>query len=82
VKADDLDDISDYAQELIYPTLIELCDLSDNPEVEGVSVVPLLRNPDSEWLHPAVTTLYQNNHSVRTKHWRYISYADGSEETL
>ena len=64
----------------IYPTLIELCGLSDNPEVEGVSVVPLLRNPDSEWLHPAVTTLYQNNHSVRTKHWRYISYADGSEE--
>jgi arylsulfatase A-like enzyme len=64
----------------IYPTLIELCGLPGNDEIEGVSVVPLLENPDSEWLHAAVTTYKQNNHTVRTRHWRYISYADGSEE--
>ncbi len=64
----------------LYPTLIDLCGLSENPELDGVSVVPLLKNPDSEWLHAAVTTLHQNNHAVRTKNWRYISYADGSEE--
>jgi arylsulfatase A-like enzyme len=64
----------------IYPTLIELCGLSENVDIEGVSVTPLLRNPDSEWLHAAITTLYRNNHTVRTKDWRYIRYADGSEE--
>ena len=64
----------------MYPTLTELCGIPGNPEIEGVSVVPLLNNPDSEWLHAAITTYKQNNHAVRTKDWRYISYADGSEE--
>jgi hypothetical protein len=27
-----------------------------------------------------VTTYGQNNHSVRNERWRYIRYADGSEE--
>ena len=64
----------------MYPTLIELCGLSDNPELDGVSVVPLLENQDAEWMHPAITTLFENNHTVRTQDWRYITYADGSEE--
>ena len=64
----------------IYPTLIELCGLSENPDIEGVSVVSLLENPEAEWMHPAITTLFENNHAVRTRHWRYIRYADGSEE--
>jgi arylsulfatase A-like enzyme len=74
--------ICDQPVELLsmYPTLTELCGLPGNPKIEGVSVVPLLNNPDSEWLHAAITTYKQNNHAVRTKDWRYISYADGSEE--
>ena len=36
------------------------------------------RNAPRPW--PAITTANQNNHSVRTEHWRYIRYADGSEE--
>jgi choline-sulfatase len=27
-----------------------------------------------------VTTYLRNNHSVRSERWRYIRYADGSEE--
>jgi arylsulfatase A-like enzyme len=27
-----------------------------------------------------ITTFGQNNHAVRTDRWRYIRYADGSEE--
>ena len=64
----------------IYPTLIELCGLTENPDIEGVSLAALLENPEAEWMHPAITTLFENNHSVRTRRWRYISYADGGEE--
>ena len=35
-------------------------------------------NAPREW--PAITTHNQGNHSVRTEKWRYIHYADGSEE--
>ena len=64
----------------IYPTLIDLCGLPVNPKLEGVSLEPLLEDPDSEWKHVALSTLGQNNHAVRDERWRYIRYADGSEE--
>ncbi len=64
----------------IYPTLIELCGLRKNDALEGVSLVPLLKNPKAEWDRPALTTHGRNNHSVRSRHWRYIRYADGKEE--
>ncbi len=64
----------------IYPTLIDLCGLQRKPELEGVSLLPLLKNPDHEWSRPTLTTFGFNNHSVRSKKWRYIRYADGTEE--
>ena len=64
----------------IYPTLIDLCGLSENPKLEGVSLLPLLKNPDTDWKQVAISTLGQNNHSIRDHRWRYIRYADGSEE--
>jgi len=39
-----------------------------------------LRNPQSGWERPAVTTYLRGNHSVRSERWRYIRYRDGSEE--
>jgi len=64
----------------IYPTLIELCDLAPKKELQGKSLVPLLKNPDAEWGRPALTTYGRNNHSLRTERWRYIRYSDGTEE--
>ncbi|MBN2291600.1 MAG: sulfatase [Pirellulales bacterium] len=64
----------------IYPTLIELCGLSANASLEGVSLMPLLKNPQAQWGRPAVTTWGPGNHSVRSQRWRYIKYEDGSEE--
>jgi arylsulfatase A-like enzyme len=64
----------------IYPTLIDLCDLRQRKELEGVSLLPLLKNPETEWDRPALTTHGRNNHSVRSKRWRYIRYSDGTEE--
>ncbi|MHC4994956.1 MAG: hypothetical protein ACYTGQ_07875, partial [Planctomycetota bacterium] len=48
--------------------------------LEGHSVKPLLDNPTVYWPYPAVTTYQRNNHAVRSRHFRYIRYADGSEE--
>ncbi|QGJ70357.1 Iduronate sulfatase [Planctomycetales bacterium 10988] len=64
----------------IYPTLIELCDLHPREELQGQSLVPLLKNPMMEWKRPSLTTHGRNNHSLRSDRWRYIRYEDGSEE--
>lgn len=64
----------------VYPTVTDLCGLPAKHGQAGRSLLPLLQNPNAVWDHPAVTTYGQNNHSVRTERWRYIRYADGSEE--
>lgn len=64
----------------IYPTLIDLCGLKPKPELDGISLVPLLENPNSAWARPAVMTYMRGNHAVRDQRWRYICYADGTEE--
>jgi len=64
----------------IYPTLIELCNLSEKNELEGRSLMPLLRNPQAKWERPALTTHGRNNHSLRSERYRYIRYSDGTEE--
>jgi len=64
----------------IYPTLVELCDLPAAPKLEGESLVPLLKNPTATREKPVLTTWYYGNHAIRSNHWRYIRYRDGSEE--
>lgn len=64
----------------IYPTLVELCGLPEKPDIDGHSLVPLLKDPDSEWEYPAITTHGKNNHAIRTENFRYIRYEDGTEE--
>jgi arylsulfatase A-like enzyme len=64
----------------IYPTLVELAGLDLPAHVEGRSLVPLLEDPSREWSFPVVTTYGYDNHAVRTDRYRYIRYADGSEE--
>ena len=64
----------------IYPTLTELAGLPPKEGLEGHSLVPQLNDPAAPREWPAVTTHNRNNHGVRTEGWRYIHYADGSEE--
>ena len=66
----------------IYPTLLELCGLPSKSDLEGVSLSPLLDNPDSEWDHPAITTYQQNNHAVRSRDFRYNSLCGWQRRTL
>lgn len=64
----------------LYPTLLELCALPANKLNEGLSLLPQLKDAEAARDRPAVTTHNPGNHSVRTEVWRYIRYADGSEE--
>jgi len=64
----------------IYPTLVDLLDLPANGKLEGHSLVPQLHDAEAPRRWPAITTHNHDNHSVVTEDWRYIQYADGSEE--
>ena len=64
----------------IFPTLVELCQLSENPHLEGVSLVPQLENPENPREQPAITSSYFGNHAIRTRDWRLIVYEDGAKE--
>jgi arylsulfatase A-like enzyme len=64
----------------VYPTLLDLCDLPAKKELEGLSLRPQLKDAAAARARPAVTTHNPGNHAVRTERWRYIRYADGSEE--
>ncbi|HTN01331.1 MAG TPA: sulfatase/phosphatase domain-containing protein, partial [Planctomycetaceae bacterium] len=64
----------------IYPTLCDLCQVPVPAHVEGPSLRPLLADPAAAWDRPALTTHGYQNHAVRSEKWRYIRYADGSEE--
>ena len=66
----------------IFPTLIDLCGLPPRPglALEGHSLAPLIEDPEADRPWPAITTHNRGNHGIRTDRWRYIRYADGSEE--
>lgn len=64
----------------IYPTLCALTGVEKPQHVEGLDISPLLKNPNASWDTPALTTFHKDNHSFRSERWRYIRYADGSEE--
>lgn len=64
----------------ILPTLLELTGVDALDNLDGESLVSLLRDPDAPWDRPAISTFGQANHAVRSERYRYIRYYDGSEE--
>ena len=64
----------------IYPTLIELTGVPARSDLEGLSLVPQLKDAATRRERPAITSHNQGNHGIRSERWRYIHYADGSEE--
>ncbi len=64
----------------LYPTLLQLCGLRPRPDIEGLSLVPQLRDAATRRNRLALTSHNQGNHAVRSERYRYIRYADGSEE--
>ena len=64
----------------LYPTITELAGILHNPENEGHSLVPLLKNVEKKWDYPSLTTMGEGRHAVRSERYRYIRYQDGAEE--
>ncbi len=64
----------------VYPTLNELCALPKRGDIDGQSLVPLLKNPNKKRRLPAITSWGRRNFAVRTEHFRYIEYNNGDRE--
>ncbi len=64
----------------IYPTLNDMCGLTPRTDLEGISLRPQLENAAAVRERPAITSHNQGNHGIRSQRWRYIRYADGTEE--
>jgi arylsulfatase A-like enzyme len=63
----------------IYPTLVELCGLPKQNEIEGASLAPLLNNPSAPWDKPGYSIWSEDGQTihgtaVRTEQWRYAEY--------
>lgn len=73
----------------IFPTLLDMADVNEplmpdgSPYLDGVSIAPLMANPNLAWDRPVLTT-YKNKRkeegecypqfSVRTEEWHYMKY--------
>lgn len=64
----------------IYPTLVEMANLPQKEGLSGKSLIPLIKNPNTDWDEATVTTIAHGNHAIHTEKWSYIHYYDGSEE--
>jgi arylsulfatase A-like enzyme len=64
----------------IYPTLVELCGLTNYEMADGNSLVPLLKEPNLDWEKPALSFYGEGNFAVTGEQYRLIQYEDGSQE--
>ncbi|MCP4312297.1 MAG: sulfatase-like hydrolase/transferase [Bacteroidetes bacterium] len=65
----------------MYPTLIELCNLPEQHQMDGESLVPVLHNPESAIdRNVFMTYMEKGGYALINSNWRYIQYHDGSEE--
>jgi iduronate 2-sulfatase len=64
----------------LYPTLAQLAGLSTPGGLQGLSMVPLLKNPRVPWDHPAFSQTDRGairGRTVRTERWRYTEWDNG-----
>jgi iduronate 2-sulfatase len=73
----------------LYPTLTELCGVSSPKNLQGQSLVPMLKDPSVTGRGWAITQVSRNRgrkqggrffgYSLRTPRWRYTEWADGKQ---
>ena len=63
----------------VYPSLVDFAGLDIPDWLDGTSIKSQLRDPLIP-RGPAISSYGEGNTSIRTEHWRYIRYEDGSEE--
>jgi uncharacterized sulfatase len=72
----------------LYPTLADLAGIAPPPGLQGRSLAALLRDPNAQWNHPALTQVARGpvatrfrGYSVRNERWRYTEWDDGKQGT-
>jgi iduronate 2-sulfatase len=70
----------------LYPTLAELCDLETPGNLQGQSLVPMLKDPSTPgrgWALTQVSRRSGNNrffgYTLRTPHWRYTEWGNAEQ---
>jgi arylsulfatase A-like enzyme len=69
----------------IYPTLCELCRVPLPEGLEGLSMVPLLDNPDRPWKSGAFSQYPRGKvmgHSLRTDRYRYTEWTEPGQKAV
>ncbi len=76
----------------LYPTLVEACGLPRRDDLQGVSLMPVLRDPSTSVKDAAITqhprpayykqTIDAMGHSIRTTRFRYTEWRSPSTEKL
>jgi arylsulfatase A-like enzyme len=67
----------------LYPTICELCGLKMPEGLEGISIVPLLKNPNRAWKKAAFSQAKPKNlqgFTMRTQRYRYTEWRE--DETI
>ena len=72
----------------LHRTITELCGLQVPAMVQGMSLRPLLENPNATWTKPAITQVERrieketvHGISIRTERWRYTEWNRGERGT-
>jgi arylsulfatase A-like enzyme len=65
----------------IYPTVASLtgCEPPEG-QLEGNDLTALMKNPEADWDKTTLTVFGCKNYGLRSERYRYITYADGTEE--
>ena len=67
----------------MYPTIVDLLGIEPPENLEGVSLRPLLENPNLKWNRPAFSQVqFRETHgrAVRTDRWRYVEWGENGNK--
>lgn len=69
----------------MYPTLAEVCGLPIPAHCEGISLLPLVEDPERRWKQAAFSQYPRSplmGYSVRTERWRYTEWIDTTRQEV
>lgn len=64
----------------VYRTLADMAGLQVPDYVDGNSLLPQLKDQSAAVAAPAISSWGRGNYAIRSEHWRFIQYFDGTQE--